>query len=160
MVIYYQKSNNVPCVITINGSMVDSLDTYLCVSINNRPSWHEHVEAIWKKLSPGMYCTRIMNKFHVNKYILAMFYNSVTCEVWQCNFLSSGGKIRISDKSTIDTIIKHTSGIIGEVQPLLAMTYQCPLTMKLSKIMQDNDHPLSVILHNAVIPRSGRMRLP
>ena len=71
-----------------------------------------------------------------------------------------GGNIRTGDKHATETIIKQASRIIGEAQPSLATTYQCRLGTKLKKIMQDIDHPLSVILHNAVIPRSGRMRLP
>ena len=39
-----------------------------------------------------------------------------------------------------------------EVQPSLASSYKRRLEIKLKEIMQDNDHPLSVILHNAVIP--------
>ena len=39
-------------------------------------------------------------------------------------------------------------------------TYHRRLGTKLMKILPDNDHPLSVVLHNVVIPRSGGMRLP
>ena len=124
MVIDYRKSNNVPSVVTINGSMVERVDTYryLGVVIDNRLSWHEHVEALSKKLSPRMYCMRIMNKFNVNKNIFAMFYNSVICGVWQYNLLSWGGNIRTGDKHAIETIIKQASRIIGEAQPSLATT--------------------------------------
>ena len=105
-----------------------------------------------------MYCMLIMNKFNVNKNILAMFYDSVICG--QYNLLSWGGNTRTEDKNAIDAIIRQASRLIGEVQPSLTTTYQRRLGTKLQKIIQDKDHPLNVILQNAVIPRSGRMRLP
>lgn len=162
MVIDYRKSKKVPSVVTINGSIVERVDRYkyLGVVIDNRLSWHEHVEALLKNLSSRMYCMRIMKKFNVNKNILAMFYNSVICGVWQYNLLSWGGNTRTEDKNAIDAVIRQASRLIGEVQPSLATSYQRQLGMKLQKIIQDNGHPLSVLLHNAVIPRSGSMRLP
>ena len=49
---------------------------------------HDHVDMLVKKLNSRMYCLRAMNKFNVNNSILAMFYNSVICGIWQNNLVS------------------------------------------------------------------------
>ena len=93
MVIDYRKSNNVPSVVSINGSMVERVDTYryLGVVIDNRLSWHEHVEALSKKLSPRMYCMRIMNKFNVNKISLPCFIIQLFVEFGNITFYRGVG---------------------------------------------------------------------
>ena len=74
--------------------------------------------------------------------------------------MSWGGNVRKEDKQHIEAIIRQASRVIGENQSTLASSYQRLIGVKLDKIIHDDDHPLRVHLDRAVIPRSGRIRLP
>ncbi|PIK39989.1 hypothetical protein BSL78_23157 [Apostichopus japonicus] len=76
------------------------------------------------------------------------------------NLVSWGGNVRKEDAHRIDVLIRQASRIIGDSQPTLASSYQHQLGVKLEKILLDEDHPVREFLDRAIIPRSGRMRLP
>ena len=65
-----------------------------------------------------------------------------------------------TDKNRIDSIIKQASRILGVNQHTVDSSYQRILEAKLNYILRDDNHPLYTELDNAIIPRSGRMRLP
>ena len=98
--------------------------------------------------------------FHVESNILAMFYKSVICGVWQYNLVAWGGNVRKDDEQRIDALIRQASRVIGESQTAMATSYHELLGVKLDNILRNDDHPLRANLDRAVIPRSGRMRLP
>ena len=162
MVIDFRKSRMVPKGVIIKGSAVERVDNYkyLGVVIDSRLTWHDHIDMLMKKLNSRMFCLRAMNRFNVESKILAMFYKSVICGVWQYNLLSWGGNVRKEVEQRIDTMIRQASRVIGESQPAMSTSYHELLGVKLQSILRSDDHPLRVHLDRAVIPRSGRMRLP
>lgn len=54
--------------VVIDGSVVERVDKYkfLGVVIDNRLSWHDHLDELLKRLNTRMHCFRLLYKFHVN----------------------------------------------------------------------------------------------
>ena len=64
------------------------------------------------------------------------------------------------DKNMINRLIKQAERIIGIILPSVDIAYYNLIQVKFDKIMKDVDHPLYKVFIDAIIPRSGRMRLP
>ena len=162
MVIDFRKSHVVSNEVIIKGGVVERVDNYkyLGVLLDSRLSWHDHIDMLMKKLNSRMYCLRAMNRFNVQSKILAMFYKSVICGVWQYNLVSWGGNVRKEDEQRIDAMIMQAGRVIGISQPSMGTSYKELLGNKLDNILRNDEHPLHTYLDRAVIPRSGRMRLP
>ena len=45
-------------------------------------AFNEHVDSIVEKMNSRMFCLRKLNSFHVNRKILATFYDNVVASVW------------------------------------------------------------------------------
>lgn len=107
-----------------------------------------------------MFCLRKLNSFHVNRKILATFYDTVIASVWGYCLICWGGNVGKSEKDRINRIIKSAERIIGKSQPLIHTTYEDLLAGKLTMLLNDTNHPLHDVLASQLIPRSGRMRVP
>ena len=102
----------------------------------------------------------MLKKFNVNESILALFYNSIICSVWQYNLVSWGGNIKDCDKNSIEKLIRR-AGRLANVDFLnYESCFLHKVKSKFDKIMIDHSHPLHDIFEKAIIPRSGRMRMP
>ena len=66
---------------------------YLGIMIDDRLAWHDHIDYLIKRLNVRMYCFRKLNYFHVDKRILALFYESVVASVWRYCLLCWGGTL-------------------------------------------------------------------
>ena len=65
-----------------------------------------------------------------------------------------------TDKKRIDSIIRQAGRILGDDQFTIYSSYQRYIGEKLNTVLNDTTHPLHADLISAIIPRSGRMRLP
>ena len=83
MVIDYRKSRR-PEPVMLKDRAVERTTCYkyLGVVLDNELCWHEHVDSIVKKMNYRMFCLRKLNSFHVNRKILATFYDTVVASVW------------------------------------------------------------------------------
>ena len=71
-----------------------------------------------------------------------------------------GSNVSKEDKYLIDRLIRQAGCMIGVTLPSFDESYEKSLQAKFNKITNDNTHPLSAIFHSAIIPRSGRMKVP
>ena len=133
---------------------------YLGVVMDNKLSWAEHIQHICKKLNSRLFCLRKMSKFHVNKIIMGLFYNTVLASVWKYCICCWGGNIKQQDQKCVTSIIKRASYLIGEDQETFSECYEGHLRGKLKNILEDHSHPLYKTLTYCVSVRSGRMILP
>ena len=107
-----------------------------------------------------MYCLRKLNYFHVDKRILALFYESVVASVWRYCLLCWGGNVSQGGRDKITRIVNQAGRMIGEPRQNLEDVYADLLITKLTNVMDDASHPLHDRLAGQLIYRSGRMRLP
>ena len=107
-----------------------------------------------------MYCLGKLNQFNVNSKILAMFYSSAICCVWKYCLSCWSGDAFQADKDRIDKIIRRAGRVIGECQAGVDACSRRALVSRFEAVWGDESHPLHQEFASAIIPRSGRMRLP
>ena len=107
-----------------------------------------------------MYCFRKLNYFHVDKRILALFYESVIASVWRYCLSCWGGNVSQGGRDKINRIVNQAGRMISEPRQNLEDAYADLLITKLTNVMDDASHPLHDRLAGQLISRSGRMRLP
>lgn len=155
------KQKSVPVPIEIKNSNVERISQYkyLGVVFDDFLTWHPHINYTMKKISPRLYCFRKLSYFKVDPKILKIFFQSVICSVWKYCFICWGGNAFVTDLSKIQVVINRVCKVIGECQSV--DSYYCDLVGRtLHRVMDDDSHPLHDVLRAAIIPRSGRMRLP
>ena len=128
--------------------------------IDDKLAWHDHIDYLIKRLNVKMYCFRKLNYFHVDKRILALFYESVVASVWRYCLLCWGGNVSQGGRDKITRIVNQAGRMIGEPRQNLEDVYADLLITKLTNVMDDASHPLHDLLAGQLISRSGRMRLP
>ena len=104
-------------------------------------------------------CTvfRKLNYFHVDKRILALFYESVIASVWRYCLLCWGGNVSQGGGDKINRIVNQAGRMISEPRQNLEDAYADLLITKLTNVMDDASHPLNDRLTGQLISRSGRM---
>ena len=161
MVIDYRKSRR-PEPVMLKDRAVERTTCYkyLGVVLDNELCWHEHVDSIVTKMNYRMFCLRKLNLFHVNRNILATFYDTVVASVWSYCLVCWGGNARGIAKDRINRIIRAAGRILGESRPLVDTAYGDLLPGKLKMLLNDANHPLHDALASRLIPRSCHMRVP
>ena len=98
--------------------------------------------------------------FHVDKRILALFYESVIASVWRYCLLCWGGNVSQGGRDKITRIVNQAGRMIGEPRQNLEDVCADLLIKKLTNVMNDASHPLHDRLAGQLISRSDCMRLP
>ena len=162
MIIDFRISCSPPSSIVLKGSKVDRVSSYkyLGIMIDDKLAWHDHIDYLIKRLNVRMYCFRKLNYFHVDKRILALFYESVIASVWRYCLLCWGGNVSQGGRDKINRIVNQAGRMICEPRQNLEDAYADLLITKLTNVMDDASHPLHDRLAGQLISRSGRMRLP
>ena len=162
MLIDFRSSTPGPSPVFIKGSEIERVRTYkyLGFTMDNTLTWHDHITIIVKKMNTRMYCLRKLNTFNVKNQILVMFYKSVLSSIWRSCLVCWGGNITEYDRRKINQVIKEAGRIVGELLHDVDTVYKKEVGSKYNDIMADNSHPLHGVLESAIIPRSGRMRIP
>ncbi len=83
MVIDLRTKKHTPDSVVLKGSDVErvSVYKYLGIVMDDKLSWHPHVDFLVKRLSVRMYYLRKRNYFNVNPRILFLFYDSVVASI-------------------------------------------------------------------------------
>ena len=164
MIIDFRRDTiNLPPVI-IKELVIDRVHSYkyLGVTLNDKLTWGDHVDALIKKLNPRLYCLRKLSHFNVCPEILEIFYTSTLEGVLRFCLICWGGNVSETEKNRINSIIKKASSVVGESRPsAVEAIYLCLLESKLDTIWTDTSHPLHDLLQDRQIGRGiGRLRLP
>ena len=159
MIIDFRISCSPPSSIVLKGSKVDRVSSYkyLGIMIDDKLAWHDHIDYLIKRLNVRMYCFRKLNYFHVDKRILALFYESVIASVWRYCLLCWGGNVSQGGRDKINRIVNKAGRMISEPRQNLEDAYADLLITKLTNVMDDASHPLHDRLAGQLISRSGRL---
>ncbi|PIK41222.1 hypothetical protein BSL78_21929 [Apostichopus japonicus] len=162
MVIDFRKGDHEPPPVVIKDLAVNRVSSYkyLGVVLDDQLNWHDHIDYLVRRINPRLYCLRKLNTFNISRNILSIFYNSVIFSVWSYCVNCWGGNVNGTDRKRIDSIISQVSLILGERQQSVNTSYHLHLQSKLAGVLNNSSHPLHINLESAIIPRSGRMRLP
>ena len=128
--------------------------------MDDKLAWHDHIDYLMKRLNVRIYCFMKLNYFHVDKQILALFYESVIASVWRYCLLCWGWNICQGGRDRITRIVNQAGRMIGEPRQSLEDVYADLLITKQTDVMDDTSHPQHDQLKGQLISRSGRMCLP
>ena len=162
MIIDFRKSKSEPGPVVIKGGEVERVTTYkyLGVTFDDNLTWRQNTDSILRKAHTRMYCLRKLKSFDVSIRILQVFYSSVIVSVLTFGAVCWGGNITKQDKDRIEKIIKKAGNVVGRRQETFDTLYNRRLTQKLTGILCDNRHPLSVEFESRQSARTAIFRAP
>ena len=162
LIIDFRTKRVEPDTVIIKGSGVERPDyyKYLGLVMDNRLSWHDHIDHICKKIRPRMYCLRKMKKFEVSPHILTMFYDSVIAGVWKYCISAWGGNANGEGKKHLASFVTQSCRVVGQELPSYDEVHKICVQNKMNKIQKDVNHPLYRTFQDAISHRSGRMIYP
>ena len=127
MVIDFRTTKkHTPDSVVLKGSDVERVSEYkyLGIVMDDKLSWHPHVDFLVKRLNIRMYCLRKLNYFNVNPRILSLFYDSVVASIWKYCILCWGESVTGVDSGRINRVVKGAGRVIGVHQQNMEETYK------------------------------------
>ena len=146
--------------LTINNCIVERVNEYkyLGTVVDDQLNWNRNTETIYSKANQRLYFLRKLKKFHVDRSILRLFYQSLIQSVLTFNLICTYGLLSQQSKKKFDRVKKNAQRIIGLILPSLDIEFETKMVAKLSTAMKDPTHPL---FNCFVFNRSGiRLRPP
>ena len=162
VIVDFRVSCSPPGSVVLGGGGVGRVSScrYLGIMVDDGLAWHDHIDYLIKRLNVRMYCFRKLNYFHVDKRILALFYESVIASVWRYCLLCWGGNVSQGGRDKINRIVNQAGGMIAEPRQNLEDACADLLVAELTGVVDDAGHPLRDRLAGRLVSRSGRVRLP
>ena len=163
MIIDFRKENKVdfePIVIKDESVEKVSKYKYLGMVIDDKLSWKENCDYIYKRTQTRMFCLKKLRSFNVNSDILQIFYSSVISSIMSFGITCWGGNMTETDKQRVNKQIRRAGRIVGREQDDLETMYSRQLTKKLTSVLADSTHPLYPEFDSRRVERSGRFRAP
>ena len=144
MVIDFRKGNTLHQPLRIHGDVIEQVHEYkyLGTVIDDKLSWKDNCLSIQKKTNQRMFFLRKLKKFHIDRTILTLFYQSIIQSVISYNFICTFGNMSNEQKGKLDRTRKIAQRVVGsELLPIQSL-YNERILAKVKKIMTDLTHPL------------------
>lgn len=160
LILDFRRCAPPPTLSRIRGEEIEVVTEYkyLGLIIDNKLSWDQCADAIFKKGQQRMYFLRKLNFLNVDNKILTLFYKSfiesILCYCIVCWY----GHSKVTHKNKLGKIVRTCGKIMGEQQVDLSHLYLTRLTDKADKVSMDTSHPLSVEFQP--LPSGRRYRYP
>ena len=128
----------------LEGQVVEQVQRfkYLGTEIDQRLSFSQHADGVYKKGQQRMCLLRKLNTFNVSKHILSTAYQSLVESIITCNITSWYGFLSNTSKSKLNRITKQASKLIVIRQKELNNLYIQTVERKTNSILLDPSHPL------------------
>ena len=151
MVIDFRKVQYDPPTLSINGEVVERVDSYsyLGVEISNQLDWSLNTKRIQKKCCQRNYFVRKLRKFNVCQTITNLFYKSSVQSVLCYCLICWGGSLSVKNRVLLDRIVRSASKTIGTTLPTVDELYELYMMKKTRDILKDTSHPLHEFYHVA-----------
>ena len=141
----FWKNNTQYEPLRIHGEVIEQVHEYkyLGTVIDDKLCWRENCLTIQKKTNQRMFFLRKLKKFHVDRTILTLFYQSIIQSVMTFNSICTFGNLTNEQKGKMDRIRKISQRVIGsELIPVHSL-YDERVLRKVQGIMADATHPLN-----------------
>ena len=124
MVIDFHKFQHDPLTLSINGEVVERVDSYsyLGVDISNQLDWSLNTKRIQKKCCQRNYFVRKLRKFNVCRTANQLFYKSTVQSVLCYCLTCWGGNLSVKNRVLLDRVWS-ASKIIGITLPTVNELY-------------------------------------
>ena len=145
MIVDFRKSpcDHVP--LLINNETVDTVHEYkyLGTTIDDKFTFNQHVECLYKKANSRMYFVRQLRKLKVDNKILALFYTSVIQSVITFSITCWFGNSSSEAKNKLCRIVRNGIKLgVHNASPLSDIFKKCAIH-RFKIIYNDCDHPLN-----------------
>uniref|UniRef100_A0A3B3QRU5 Reverse transcriptase domain-containing protein n=1 Tax=Paramormyrops kingsleyae TaxID=1676925 RepID=A0A3B3QRU5_9TELE len=155
MTVDFRRPRSVHSPLNIDGSSVEIVKSikFLCVHLAENLSWSLNTSSIAKKAQQHLYFLRGLRKAHLPPPILTTFYKgtilSSCITVWY-------GNCTVTDRKTIQRIVRTAEKIIGVSLPSITDIHQTPCIRKATSIVDDPTHPSHKLF--TLLPSGKRYR--
>ncbi len=155
-----KKPVNVLPSVIVNGEPVEIVDTfkYLGTHIDNKLTFQENTDFIFKKAMQRLFLLRKLRSFGVSEKVLETVYKSLIQSLLSFNISVWFGNLSVKNRNKLGRVVNLASKIIGNPQDQLAELYNVSVQKKAVAIVLDNLHPLHH--HFETLPSGKRFRVP
>ena len=121
--------------------------------------WEENTNVLCSKGQQRLFFLRKLNKFNVNKTLMALFYRSFIESILTFSMVCWYGNLNEKDKKRISKIVNICSKIIGDQQTSLSELFDKRVIRKANSILNSKfEHPLECEFDP--LPSGRRFRVP
>ena len=126
MVIDFRKLQHDPPTLSINGEVVERVDSYsyLGVEISNQLDWSLNTKRIQKKCCQRNFFVRKLKQFNVCRTITNLFYKSTVQSVLCYCLICWGGSLSVKNRVLLDRVVRSVSKTIGSTLPTVDELYE------------------------------------
>ena len=126
MVIDFGKLRHDPPTLSINGEVVERVDSYsyLGVDISNQLDWSLNTRRIQKMCCLRNYFVRKLRKCYVCRTITNLFYKSTVQSVLCYCLICWGGSLSAKNRMLLDRMVRSASKTIGTTLPTVDEHYE------------------------------------
>ncbi|KAK3528738.1 hypothetical protein QTP70_011206 [Hemibagrus guttatus] len=143
MVVDFRRAQSDHSLLFIDGSSVEIVKStkFLGVHLVEDLTWSLNTSSITKKAQQRLYFLRRLRKAHLPPPILTMFYRGAIESVLSSCITAWFGNCTVSDRKTLQQIVKTAEKIIGVSLPSITDMYTTRRIRKANSIVDDPTHP-------------------
>ena len=154
------RISQTPEPILINNQEVEIVKSfkYLGTVLDERLSFCEHVDYVYKRAQQRLFLLRKLKSFDVSQHILQLVYRSLIESVLSFNIITWYGNVSGKNKVKLARVVNTASKLIGNNQNQLSSIYKDALKRKSTQILYDPAHPLNQAFQK--LPSGRRLKVP
>lgn len=140
-----KKQDTITESVSLNGLAVETVETfkYLGTVLNNRMSFLDNTDYIFKKCSQRLSLIRRLSCLGVSAQITELVYTTHIESILTFHLSAWFGYLSVKSKNKLNRIVSMASKIVGKAQTTLPQLYTERMRKKARKITEDSTHPLS-----------------
>ena len=154
------RISQTPEPILINNQEVEIVKSfkYLGTVLDERLSFCEHVDYVYKRAQQRLFLLRKLKSFDVSQHILQLVYRSLIESVLSFNIITWYGNVSGNNKVKLARVVNTASKLIGNNQKQLSSIYKDALKRKSTQILYEPAHPLNQAFQK--LPSGRRLKVP
>ncbi|GAA6107150.1 piezo-type mechanosensitive ion channel component 1-like, partial [Tachysurus ichikawai] len=158
MVVDFRRAQSDHSPLNIDGSSVEIVKStkFLNVHLAENLTWSLNTSSITKKAQQRLYFLRRLRKAHLPPPILTMFYSGTIESILSSCITVWFGNCTISNRKTLQRIVRTAEKIIGVSLPSIMDTYTTRRIRKANSIVDDPTHPSHKLF--TLLPSGKRYR--
>ncbi|KAK3532003.1 hypothetical protein QTP86_003229 [Hemibagrus guttatus] len=158
MVVDFRRAQSNHSSLFIDGSPMEIVKStkFLGVHLVENFTWSLNTSSISKKAQQRLYFLRSLRKAHLPPPILTMFYRGTIVSVLSSCITVWFGNCTVSDRKTLQRIVKTAEKIIGVSLPSIMDMYTTRCIRKANNIVDDPTHPSHTLF--TLMPSGKRYR--
>ena len=147
------RISQTPESILINNLEVEMVNSfkYLGTVLNERLSFCEHVDYVYKRAQQRLFLLRKLKSFDISQHILQLVYRSLIESVLSFNVITWYGNVSGKNKVKLARVVQND-------QKQLSSIYKDGLKRKSTQILYDPAHPLIQAFQK--LPSGKRLKVP